>query len=202
MYSTSSYDALTDFYLSSLGDSTTMRKLYNFQSRDFLAGFYQPHFCQSTNPCQKPNQRQKSNMVKLAFLYFKIWKYWIFRMMQTNFSPCLWQNQRWLRYGARPFVCVLLWLFCIPGHTQEQLPPQALHSQTAMHFDLPGQALSSALIEFAVQAEISIFVPKHLVLSYQSSPVIGRFNIENALLLLLAKTPLTFAYTKESQSIV
>ncbi|HEY8939244.1 MAG TPA: TonB-dependent receptor [Cellvibrio sp.] len=63
-----------------------------------------------------------------------------------------------------------------------------------INFDLPAQALQSGLVEFALQAEISIVVDNQLIKGYRTAPVAGPKTTANALASLLANTPLEYQF--------
>lgn len=59
-------------------------------------------------------------------------------------------------------------------------------------FDLPAQSLQSGLVEFAIQAKVSIVVDHRLLEGYRSTALAGRQNLDAALTRLLAGTPLKY----------
>lgn len=63
-----------------------------------------------------------------------------------------------------------------------------------IYFDLPGQSLQAGLVEFALQADISIVVDNQMIKGYRTSPVGGPKTLGNALAALLANTPLDYQY--------
>jgi iron complex outermembrane recepter protein len=66
------------------------------------------------------------------------------------------------------------------------------------HFDLPGQSMQTGLVEFALQAKVSIVVDNNLIKGYRTSPVIGPQNKKAALNQILSNAPLEFEYLPES----
>jgi iron complex outermembrane recepter protein len=64
--------------------------------------------------------------------------------------------------------------------------------QPVIFFDLPAQSLSQSLIEFALQARCAILAPSHLLSGTRSTPIVGPFNPDKALQLLLAQSRLQF----------
>ncbi len=71
-------------------------------------------------------------------------------------------------------------------------PPMA--SAAIINFDLPAQALQSGLVEFALQADISIVVDNQLIKGYRTTPVAGPKTLDDALAALLANTPLDYQF--------
>lgn len=88
------------------------------------------------------------------------------------------------------------------------LPPAALASTNIMganaqrYFDLPGQPLQTGLIEFALQANVTVIAEQGLIAQYRSGPVVGPSTIDNALRLLLAEAPLQFEYIESAAAYV
>ncbi|HWV16815.1 MAG TPA: TonB-dependent receptor [Cellvibrio sp.] len=70
------------------------------------------------------------------------------------------------------------------------------------HFDLPGQPLQSGLIEFAMQANITIIADNSLIGSYRSAAVSGPVATEAALAQLLVDTPLECRYQSDTDSYI
>lgn len=70
------------------------------------------------------------------------------------------------------------------------------------HFDLPGQALQASLIEFALQAGITVITDTEAVKAYWSSPVVGRHRADDALASLLSNTGLTFQYHPDTETFI
>ena len=65
-------------------------------------------------------------------------------------------------------------------------------TQRLVAFDLPAQSLQSGLVEFAIQAKVSILVDHQLIQGYKSAPLAGPQKAEAALEKLLANTPLEY----------
>ncbi|HMY39182.1 MAG TPA: TonB-dependent receptor, partial [Marinagarivorans sp.] len=84
------------------------------------------------------------------------------------------------------------------------LAPQARAANTTAHaiqyFDLPAQNLAAGLIEFALQAHITLVVDDQLVAGLYGQPVNGRLSVETGLQQLLQGTDLTFSYQAQSNS--
>ena len=70
------------------------------------------------------------------------------------------------------------------------------------HFDLPSQNLASALIEFALQAHITLVVDDKLLAGLYSQPLKGRTRVDAALTQLLQGTSLGFSYQAQSDAYV
>lgn len=70
------------------------------------------------------------------------------------------------------------------------------------HFDLPGQSLQSALIEFALQADLTLIVSNKTVKQGMASPVVGPWRQAAALRQLLSKSALDFRYEEPTDSVV
>lgn len=70
------------------------------------------------------------------------------------------------------------------------------------HFDLPDQPLQSGLIEFAMQANITIIADNSLLGSYRSAAVSGPVATEAALAQLLVDTPLQCRYQSDTDSYI
>mgnify|MGYP000040040879 CR=1 FL=1 len=68
------------------------------------------------------------------------------------------------------------------------------------YFDLPGQSLQSALIEFAVQADITIIANEALIRKKLATPIMGPRTVDIALAQLLAKADLAYIYSQSSNS--
>lgn len=62
------------------------------------------------------------------------------------------------------------------------------------YFDLPGQALQISLVEFGLQARVTIVADNELLKGQRSSPVIGPLSVEAALRSLLSTTELAYRY--------
>lgn len=70
------------------------------------------------------------------------------------------------------------------------------------HFDIPSQSLTNALLEYGLQANISIVISLQdpLISKHDSSPLIGDYSIRQALEVLLSKTSFTFAFDSSTHS--
>ncbi|MES2672930.1 MAG: TonB-dependent receptor [Pseudomonadota bacterium] len=71
-----------------------------------------------------------------------------------------------------------------------------------INFDLPGQPLQSSLIEFALQANVTIIADNDLIQDYRSNPVAGPRATDAALSDLLASAPLAFQYQANTGSYI
>lgn len=71
-----------------------------------------------------------------------------------------------------------------------------------IYFDLPEQALSTAIIEFALQAKISVIVQSHTIKNYQSQAIVGLHTKNNALQKLLSQSPLRYIFMDETNSYI
>lgn len=80
--------------------------------------------------------------------------------------------------------------------TQEQ------PADSPLHFNIPAQALDGALVDYGIQAGINIVIPNSLVADYQSSPLMGQHTKQSALKHLLSKTPLTFEFNQNTQTVL
>ena len=69
-----------------------------------------------------------------------------------------------------------------------------------LRFDLPEQPIQSGLIEFGLQARITLIVDQNLIAGQRTGEVIGTLAIDDALQKLLANTDLIARYIPESQS--
>lgn len=80
----------------------------------------------------------------------------------------------------------------------------AAHAQTGenQRFDLPEQALQTSLIEFALQADITIVVDNQLLDGLRAQSVTGARTIEDGLRQLLGTAPLSFHYYPEQRQVV
>lgn len=70
------------------------------------------------------------------------------------------------------------------------------------YFDLPIQPLQSGLIEFALQADVTIVAEHSLISGERTSPVVGYQNVDRALTTLLSSSALTHYYMEESKAYV
>lgn len=105
--------------------------------------------------------------------------------------------------GAILFFAYLLLFFPLFIFAEEQgLKKEKIAEEKIVYFAIPGQPLDSALIEFALQAKLTLITPNDLVKNHQSSPVIGPFPPQKALARLLSKLPLTFQFDLRSSSLL
>lgn len=84
----------------------------------------------------------------------------------------------------------------LSGGTEELLKPQG-ESKASLNLDIPGQALESALVEFALQANIDFIVSSELVADYRSVPLVGYYSLEVALDQFLGRAPLAYKISKD-----
>ena len=70
------------------------------------------------------------------------------------------------------------------------------------NFDIPEQALQSSLIEFALQADITIIADNELLKGLRSKTLSGPINVESALTQLIVDTSLTFQYQANMQNYI
>lgn len=85
-----------------------------------------------------------------------------------------------------------------PGSTH-----QPSEQELISHFNIPAQPLLDALLEYGMQAHISIIFPTEgsSISSYRSTSIMGKYPIDQALKRLLSKTPYTFKLNQQTQSI-
>lgn len=96
---------------------------------------------------------------------------------------------------ASQLACVFLsFLLIVKAACAAPVAP----TTTTIYFDLPGQSLQSGLIEFALQANISIVVDNQLIKGHRSTPIVGPQSVANALGNLLANTPLEYQFQPDS----
>lgn len=76
----------------------------------------------------------------------------------------------------------------------------ATSTESVHHFDLPAQSLSSGLIEFALQAHITVLVEDSQIAGLQSHPVNGRMPAHLALSQLLQDAQLGYSYNPKTNS--
>ncbi len=67
-----------------------------------------------------------------------------------------------------------------------------IQKDSGLTLDIPGQDLNTALIEFALQANIDFIVSSDLIVGYRSAPLVGYYSLDAALALFLGHTPLRF----------
>ncbi len=70
--------------------------------------------------------------------------------------------------------------------------------EKVIYYDLPVQSLTSGLMEFAIQSETSIILDNKVEASFTTTPVVGSFQIDEALSLILSKTPYQYRYIKSA----
>lgn len=75
------------------------------------------------------------------------------------------------------------------------------HKQVT-YFDIPSLPLNSAILEFALQANIDIISPFFLVANQHSAPLIGPFQKNVALRLLMSNTSLSFKQIGEKSWVI
>lgn len=93
-----------------------------------------------------------------------------------------------LSFHSSLWLCLLL-LSPLISHALES---DFRKSPRYTYFDIPAQPLSSALLEFALQADVEMLSPQSLVVGQRSYPIVGPFQPEAALFQLLSNTSLTF----------
>lgn len=93
-----------------------------------------------------------------------------------------------------PIGCIPLLLFIFMGTSQVSA------EVSTQRFDLPKQSLQNALIEFGLQAKVTLLVDQELIQGQTMTPVKGAFSIDNALKQLLSKTDLDFTYLQKSNA--
>lgn len=102
-----------------------------------------------------------------------------------------------MTFQYRALVVTLLSFF---GSTLKAEDTPTSYTSPIRHFDLPAQHLSSSLIEFGIQAEITVIVDLKLVEGYNSPFIIGPLRTRDALQRLLRRSPLNFFYHQETDS--
>lgn len=70
------------------------------------------------------------------------------------------------------------------------------------YFDLPGQPLQAGVVEFALQADITIIASHKLLSGKYSSPVVGPSEVDKALGQLLSNSELTWYYYASADAYV
>ncbi len=111
-----------------------------------------------------------------------------------------------MKYYSTLLLFLLGSVFCVEN-TYAIPPTQITNESTSLdvikHFNIPTQSLANALLEYGIQANISIVISlrETLVSEHRSSPLIGDYSIGQALKLLLSKTSLTFVFNKDTRSI-
>lgn len=104
-------------------------------------------------------------------------------------------------FAARSFFslrsrAVLVLVLCGSGLDLAAAPG----SEKIGNFDLPVQPLQAGVVEFALQADITIIADYELLKGQYSSPVLGPRGIDKALDLLLSNTDLTWYYVERSDA--
>ncbi|MFL0800320.1 MAG: TonB-dependent receptor [Agarilytica sp.] len=107
----------------------------------------------------------------------------------------------------RYFVKVFLAIFLIATFYSGPLLAQDIHSSpsfspTEIHFDLPAQRLDKALLEYAVQSEVSLISDVEALAAFRSSPLYGNYSAEQGLKLILSGSPFGYRYSAMRKSIV
>lgn len=93
-----------------------------------------------------------------------------------------------------PFLCAyLLPAYGSSSDTVEDHP----ENEKIRYFDLPVQPLAIALMEFAIQSNTSLIFEDNIDTHYTSSPVVGAYKTNEALTLLLNKSPFQYRYIKK-----
>lgn len=91
--------------------------------------------------------------------------------------------------GCIPLVVfVLLWACRVSAEVSTQ------------RFDLPNQSLQNALIEFGLQAKVTLLVDQELIQNQKMIAVKGAYSIDEALKKLLSNTNLDFTYLQKSNA--
>lgn len=102
-------------------------------------------------------------------------------------------------------VCASLWVFVagiiLAGEkTYADSPPDTAGQFS--YFDLPGQSLQAGIIEFALQANVTIIADSKILVGQRTSPLIGSYSTEQALAQLLANTSLAYSYQPDSSAYI
>jgi iron complex outermembrane recepter protein len=71
-------------------------------------------------------------------------------------------------------------------------------SRQIVHFDLPEQPLQTSLIEFALQAKVTILADNHLLKGVRSQSIVGPLTTNNALENLLVNSSLSFQVQQDT----
>ena len=77
--------------------------------------------------------------------------------------------------------------------------PQSAQQQREMDFDIPAQALGSAVLVFAEQAGVQVLFDSLRLHGLHSSPLKGRYSAEEGLARLLGNAPVQYRFTGERQ---
>ena len=86
------------------------------------------------------------------------------------------------------FSVLLICLCCSSTYLIASEPSQV------ERFDLPQQSIQSGLIEFGLQARVTLLVDEKLLQGQGMTPVKGAFSVDTALAKLLSATDLDFRY--------
>lgn len=93
----------------------------------------------------------------------------------------------------------LVWPLSVSFADESPISNEAMH---IFSFDIQGQDLQEALLEFATQANVNIVFPVEIVLDKTSPPIVGRYQLAQALSLILSKTALVFEVNADNGSVV
>jgi TonB-dependent siderophore receptor len=74
--------------------------------------------------------------------------------------------------------------------------------RSTRNFDIPEQALQTSLIEFALQADITIIANNELLKGLRSNTLSGPLSLESALTQLIGSAPLAFQYQADTQNYI
>lgn len=91
-------------------------------------------------------------------------------------------------------------LFFVLGCCASTTFAAQINAPATHHFDLPPQNLATGLIEFALQAHITLVVDDPLVTGLYSQPVNGRLSVDAALAQLLKDTGLSFNFDAQNNT--
>ncbi len=89
------------------------------------------------------------------------------------------------RFFVSVFLGVLSLVFSYKNSASTE---ECVLNQCQVYFDVPAQSLKSALLEFALQADVEILSSSDLISELRSSPIIGSFPARDALERLLSNT--------------
>ncbi len=64
--------------------------------------------------------------------------------------------------------------------------------ESIVEFNISGDSLSDALVEFAIQSGLTVIVNEDVVAGKTSSPIVGKFEVSSALRVLLGNSQLSF----------
>ena len=84
---------------------------------------------------------------------------------------------------------LLIWLCWLSGYAVASSSPSLVE-----RFDLPQQSIQSGLIEFGLQAKVTLLVDEGLLQGQVMTPVKGAYSVDTALTQLLSATDLDFRY--------